>query len=71
VIEAVLDMTTEAGSTTFTSSPRSRCIGMTEAERHAIDDRYTRVAPNGTLYNHDAEGQEHGVVGSALAKKSR
>ncbi|MCU1485689.1 MAG: hypothetical protein JWN67_2435, partial [Actinomycetia bacterium] len=62
VIEAVLDVAAECGvDDVHLIAALALHRRMTEAElRHALGDRiYDAFAPNGTLYNHDAEDPEN------------
>ncbi|MCU1380173.1 MAG: hypothetical protein JWN29_3156, partial [Acidimicrobiales bacterium] len=62
VIEAVLDVAAEAGvDDVHIIAALALHRRMTEAElRHALGDRiYDAFAPNGTLYNHDAEDRDN------------
>jgi hypothetical protein len=62
VIEAVLDVAAEVGvDDVHIIAALALHRRMTEAElRHALGDRiYDAFAPNGTLYNHDAEDREN------------
>jgi hypothetical protein len=62
VIEAVLDVAAECGvDDVHIIAALALHRRMTEAElRHALGDRiYDAFAPNGTLYNHDAEDPEN------------
>jgi hypothetical protein len=65
VIEAVLDLAAEAGvDDVHIIAALALHRRMTEAElRHAVGDRvYDAFAPNGTLYNHDAEDMDNMVI---------